>query len=828
MPNIILPALKIECPPTIKPGAQITFCGEAPGWQEVRDREGFVGGSGRLLTAICNNAQIDISKCNKTNVAKNRPPNDDFSTFYTTPKRGDPTPELLWWIQLLQAELTKYKPNLVVALGGEALRALTGKVGITKWRGSLLDSTLVPNLKVIAEVHPAFIMRNKWEYYYLAIRTFKAKIKPESLSPNWKTKEPGYVSITDPTFNQALEFIIYVSNSRVPWYLDVETRGDTLSCFGLYSESRPGLAICIPIQDTTGPHWSPMQEASIWRSLSQIAPENLCLRNQNILYDIDYLLDYRIEPQGIDFDPMIGMNVAYPEFPKGLDFTTQLYTNHEFYKDEGKTWGKKVPDQIVRAYNCKDMITTPQVSNHVIADLKEGGLYEIYKKRSHKMLGVAIEMQRNKLKLNKDWHFKLANYLTDERTKTHQELTTLINTEINVKSWDQVQQLLYVDLKLPIKKKHTTGNTTTEENALKELRAEYPECLALNLILKERHLRTKESNNINVQFDNNPDGSLSLGYMANIAGTKSGRWAFSKSPKWRGSSPQTIPKVMRLMYEPPSGSVFWQRDLSQAEVRVVAWLANCRFLLDVFAGKYGPYKIHSIVGGMVWKVPPGDITEAKDILRYDTAKSGVHAYDYMIQAKRLAVEANISLQMAQEFIAKYEALVPEISSWWQQIKQTVIKTGKLTTPMGRVRQAYKACGMLANTGEISDEILRDLVSYIPQSTVPDVLNEGMWELWNKLGWVRWHQQGHDSYLASGDPKRTAEFAEKSEIAADVHFSTLRSDCFIPSEFQWGYLWGAMLKYKSGEPTTYEAWQSRAKQEGYFEEEKIKTKLYSLF
>ena len=98
MPNIILPALKIECPPTIKPGAQITFCGEAPGWQEVRDREGFVGGSGRLLTAICNNAQIDISKCNKTNVAKNRPPNDDFSTFYTTPKRGDPTPELLWWI----------------------------------------------------------------------------------------------------------------------------------------------------------------------------------------------------------------------------------------------------------------------------------------------------------------------------------------------------------------------------------------------------------------------------------------------------------------------------------------------------------------------------------------------------------------------------------------------------------------------------------------------------------------------------------------------------------------------------------------------------------
>jgi len=33
----------IECPPTIhKSGALITFCGESPGWQEVRDKEGFV------------------------------------------------------------------------------------------------------------------------------------------------------------------------------------------------------------------------------------------------------------------------------------------------------------------------------------------------------------------------------------------------------------------------------------------------------------------------------------------------------------------------------------------------------------------------------------------------------------------------------------------------------------------------------------------------------------------------------------------------------------------------------------------------------------------
>jgi len=113
------PASIIECPPTIQPHGlaqrtEITFCGEAPGWQEVRDREGFVGGSGHLLDRVCFASSIDLSKANKTNVAKRRPPGDNFGAFYEDPlRRTRPTPELIWWRQLLIAELTKYKPNLV-------------------------------------------------------------------------------------------------------------------------------------------------------------------------------------------------------------------------------------------------------------------------------------------------------------------------------------------------------------------------------------------------------------------------------------------------------------------------------------------------------------------------------------------------------------------------------------------------------------------------------------------------------------------------------------------------------------------------------------------
>jgi uracil-DNA glycosylase family 4 len=806
----------IQCPPTIKPGALITFCGEAPGWQEVLAKEGFVGGSGKILDKMCTNVGIDLSKCNKTNVAKRRPGGDDFSSFYRDPKkRTQPSQELLWWRQLLIAELSRYRPNLVVACGNEALRALTSCDGITKWQGSVLFSDKIEGLKVIPVVHPAFIMRDNWEYYYIS-NTFFKRIKVESVANKRLISEPPDEFIIEPSIEQIMEWLSHIQmNSNLEWFYDIETTGDTYRCFGLWVEDRPNKAICVPLQDVNGPHWTVAQEAQIWRGLSLAMRDNSKLSNQNLCYDIEYSLDMGCEPSGFANDPMIGMNVAYPEFAKGLDFTTALFTNYEYYTDEGKTW------KLVWTYNCKDMVATPKVAKRVTAEINEAGLQGVYEFRSKRFLPIAIEMQRNRLRLHRGWHQKLAGFLADERVKKHQELMLLIGRDINVKSSPQIQELLYDEMRLP-KKHKRGGNVTVDENALKLLRAQNPNIAQLNLILEERHLRTKESNYINVVFDNDSDGELYLGYQTCIPGAKTSRWSFSKSPKWRGSSPQTISKIMRLMYQPPKGNCFWQRDLSQAEARIVAWLSDCKFLLKVFES---PIKIHRVVGGMIFKTPPEQIEDGS--VRYDISKRIVHAYDYMMQALKLATTANVPLAFAQEVMQLYGALVPEIPEWHQRTKEEVFKRGRLVTPMGRIRQCYKACSAITHTGQLPDEILRDLVSWIPQGTVPDILNEGMWKCWNQLDWVFWHQQGHDSYLASGKPERTQEFFEISEQAADVHFNINGRDCFIPGEFQWGYLWGAMLKYKPGEDTSYEAWKERATKEEYFDEAKIKERLYSM-
>lgn len=850
MPLITIPqTFNIECPPTFVPGAKITLCGESPGRQEVAWRvceackvgfdhagkcvtcggplihkpQGFVGGSGKILERMLKHAGINFAGCNRTNVAKRRPPGDDFGVFYNDPKdRENPTAELNWWMQLLRAEVTRYRPNLLIAVGGEALRAFCPDAhGITKWQGSLLESSVIPGLKVLPIIHPAYIMRDNWEYYYIT-QTYLKRAYIESSSPRVVQEAPKDVFITGIHLTEALEWLNHIRTSGAPWYVDIETRGDTIMCFGLFSQARPGQAICVPIQTTTGPAFSPRDEAHIWQGLSLAMRDNPGLRNQNIVYDLDYLLDYGCEPAGVDFDPMVGMNVLWPEFPKGLDFTTSIFTRYPYYKDEGKTWGKKVPDQQVWTYNCKDMVATPATSIAIIHELKERKLYDVCQKRSTAFIPIVMEMMRNRLRLERSWHSKLAGILADERISKHQQLTSTIGRDINVKSSQQIQTLLYDELRLPVKKKRGTGQPTVDEYSLKELRAETSNPI-LNLILEERHLRTKESNYINVTFDNDPDGELYLGYMGNLGGTKTGRWSFSKSPKWRGSSPQTVSKIMRLMYAPPQGSVFWQRDLSQAEARIVAWLSNCRFLLDVFDS---PIKIHKLVGGRIFKRPPDQIVA--DSMEYDIAKRVVHGYDYKMQSRKIAILANVPYDFAENAYQEYAKEVYEIPQWHDEIKTTAIKTGRLITPMGRVRECFQATGAVANIGSMPDDTWRDLISYIPQSTVPDVLNEGMLGVWNRLPFVRWHQQGHDSYLCSGPAERTAEVYEVAERTADVHFTIRGRDCHIPGEFQWGYLWGAMLKYNPGEDTSYDAWQQRAEKEGLFDETAIKKKLYSLF
>ncbi len=140
--------------------ADLMFIGEAPGADEDRQGEPFVGRAGQLLTQIIESGmKLKRGDVYIANVLKCRPPgnrNPESAEVETC------SPYLVRQIELIQ-------PKVIVALGSFAAQMMLGtKIGITKLRGEFheckVDGLQVPPHKkppvVMPTYHPAYLLRN--------------------------------------------------------------------------------------------------------------------------------------------------------------------------------------------------------------------------------------------------------------------------------------------------------------------------------------------------------------------------------------------------------------------------------------------------------------------------------------------------------------------------------------------------------------------------------------------------------------------------------------------------------------------------------------------
>ena len=504
--------------------------GESGGRDEELQHEGFVGVSGKVLDRGMGLAGIVRETCGIYNVAKRRPPNDNFKDeFYRdvelpvytktgklskkTTRVIQETEELKAWMELLRKELIEAKPSVVVAVGGHALKALCGigawrnyqgrwaMSGIGNYRGSVLESTLVPGLKVIPVMHPSYILRGAFDEFWPFVWDLK-KVQREGEFR--EIRRAPFETTVKPRLDEVLSFFANILTLHQLYSLDIETRAGTLACFAMaYTRTDEVVeSLCVPIQTTTGPYWSAEDELQVWKGLAEVFKANPRLVNQNIEYDLDYLLDYGVEPSGIWMDTMLAHSILYPEFPKALAFILSFYLDDVvYYKGEGRDHSSRTPDEALWNYCCKDAVHTLRVVEPIMAKLKERGMWEFYRDEINTHIYMAVEMMRMRLNYNQEQHQMLGEILQEEVVKVHGQLVEQTGKDINVMAFKQVQQLLYEELGLPIKRNRKTGNPTSEENAIRELRSSRPDIPALNTIIMERHLRKRISSYINIELD---------------------------------------------------------------------------------------------------------------------------------------------------------------------------------------------------------------------------------------------------------------------------------------------------------------------------------------
>ena len=134
----------------------LLFVGEAPGAEEDKVGEPFVGQAGELLTKIIQAMGFSRQTIYIANVLKCRPDTPGQSAGNRKPTAQ----EMQTCLPYLQEQIEIMRPRVLVALGATALEGLFGKtaLGITKLRGTWMEYRGIP---VMPTYHPAYLLRNQ-------------------------------------------------------------------------------------------------------------------------------------------------------------------------------------------------------------------------------------------------------------------------------------------------------------------------------------------------------------------------------------------------------------------------------------------------------------------------------------------------------------------------------------------------------------------------------------------------------------------------------------------------------------------------------------------
>lgn len=694
---------RVRVPPIGPKDAKIILLGESPGREEERGREPFIGRAGNQLDRMLSPAGLDRDDLYITNVVKTRPPSSNKNEFFF--KKGSPTSAYMEGIMEVLEEVKEVKKNgganVVVPLGNYALWAMTQKTGISNWRGSIQESTLIPGQKVIATYHPAYYLH---KFYY------KSYEEPLGIWDLMRVKEE---SQTPDIILPEAEFIIDPDEDQIEEATDILLSGDHITAdTEWYSPEE--LAY---ISFTNSADWAiciPAKSMAAYRAYKKILGSDIPKTWQNAMFDAVALARIGIPVRNIQHDTMVAWHSCWADIrDKSLQVIASVLTKWPYYKDELEFVGQD--EERGQIYACTDSVVTEEAREKIVNEefRYTGGdrgyeismsIFEIFQKASE--MGVRVD--REKLLKKKEQFLSRADYLEDKLSET-------IGYTINCRSNPQVAHLVYDQLGVN-RKKRTTAQAilmdiaaSTDDDVLKTI---------LTTIIRVRQNRNTVSRYIHEKIIDR-DNRVRTNW--NLAGTRSGRLS-STNPWWNGVALQTAPDELRECLIPDPGYVFIGWDLAQAEARVVAVKTKDYDLLEdmeqgadihtKLASQLPFGKTYDELMEEIERVGKDNVPE-----RY-LSKKCRHALNYVmgsttfrktVNKEYLDTGVGIDESTARSLRTAYLELHPGLDWWWDQVRQQLKKTRVLRTCLGRVRRF---------TGHIGNSHT-EAVSFEPQATVAD-------------------------------------------------------------------------------------------------------------
>lgn len=353
--------------------AKIALVGEAFGETEAALGAPFLGAAGYVLATLCYEAGLVSSPPFRviddrrvsfkpeelkewwsqsgiflTNLLAMRPSasSNDFSLVCTT-KAGvgknypfGPIhqgkylrPEFFSELERLQQELLQVKPNITIALGGKAAWAFLGGSYISKLRGTVSTSDLLRGAKVLATYHPSYILQGGFSERPIMLADLMKARKESGFA---EFRRPERSVLVSPTLGELRSWVDETLRSS-PALLscDIETKQGQIESIG-FARSREEAIVC-PFLDVSGKfprsYWSTAQEEiEALKECERLLASDIPKLFQNGMFDIQWLLRYRLRLRNCVEDTMLLHHALFPELQKGLGFLGSIYTGESQWK----------------------------------------------------------------------------------------------------------------------------------------------------------------------------------------------------------------------------------------------------------------------------------------------------------------------------------------------------------------------------------------------------------------------------------------------------------------------------------------------------------------
>lgn len=576
--------------------------------------------------------------------------------------------------------------------------------------------------------------------------------------PVW---EANYRSLT--TSAEVRELVANIGNvSRL--CIDTETTSTSprwAELVGVSLAWAPGEAVYIPVRAPAGTPVVDEQELlSILRPLVN-APE-IEIVGQNLKYDQVVLRGAGLELEGKFFDTMVADYLVNPGHNvHNMDDLALRFLNHKTIKiseliGTGRNQKRmdEVPLEQITAYAAEDADVPLRLQPLLQSRLEQLELNSLFSTVEMPLTHVLAEMEFNGIRVDPAVLRDLSTELAERTEQLYGELQTLAGMPFNPDSPQQLAEILFDRLGLPVVKRTKLGLSTDVE-VLEELADRHPLPAKIVEYRQLMKLRNTYADALLQQICPRT-GRVHTSFMQDVART--GRLS-SKDPNLQNIPIRTATgrRIRQAFVAGGPDQVLITADYSQIELRVLAHFCEDPVLLAAFERDED---IHRVVAAQVYDVTPENVT---DEMRRQ-AKAVNFGIIYGQSPFGLARELGIPKDDAAKFIDAYFGRYPTVEGFIREVLEAAATNGYVSTILGRrrpVEGVRKPSTKGFSRSRTAPE--RIAVNTVIQGSAADIIKLAMIEVYRSLKAqqlpAKLLLQIHDELVLETDRSAVAEVAE---------------------------------------------------------------------